>query len=243
MNIESTTLSISAAPTDLLTLMIVAPYTSNKISFTNGTATSNVSSEGFEDISILVIQKLMDYQQSRWLFHTGLSIPVGAIDEDDSSGTRFGYPLQLGSGTYDFLFGTTYFVQRKHVSYGAQGSGEFRFGQNRYDYKLGNTYNVSSWIQAIVGKNIGLSLRGSMSMQDNVINGDSSLNTTRYSINSIETVQVQADIGVGINYTPDTGFFNKARFAFEYIAPVSHYTNSIQLVTDSKITFGVQHKI
>ena len=33
MNIESTTLSISAAPTDLLTLMIVAPYTSNKISF------------------------------------------------------------------------------------------------------------------------------------------------------------------------------------------------------------------
>ena len=61
--------------------------------------------------------------------NVGLSFPTGSINERDKNpmsmgnNVRLPYPMQNGSGTYDFLPGLTYIGKQEVWSWGAQASG------------------------------------------------------------------------------------------------------------------------
>ena len=58
---------------------------------------------------------------------------------------RLGYPMQLGSGTFDLLPGLTYFVQKDESSWGAQVSSVIRMGENSENYSFGNGFMATVW--------------------------------------------------------------------------------------------------
>src|SRR5262249_37154762 len=74
--------------------------------------------------------------------------PTGSIDEqgpsDHHGSTRLEYPMQLGSGTYDFLPGLTYFDQKGAWSWLAETMETIRSGINANGYRLGHKYPTSA---------------------------------------------------------------------------------------------------
>ena len=83
----------------------------------------------------------------------GLSFPTGSIREKDrlpapgggNVRARLPYPMQLGSGTFDFLPGLTYLGHAGQISWGAQARGEIRLEENDEGYTKGNEYALTGW--------------------------------------------------------------------------------------------------
>lgn len=71
----------------------------------------------------------------------GLKIPLGSIDKEYA----FGKPnldLQPGSGSWDFLFLTTYAVRYKSLGFSSNLNIKFN-SYNKYNFKYGNTLNFN----------------------------------------------------------------------------------------------------
>ena len=131
------------AISDKLTVMGMVNYLENDMDMkmTSG-MTSSVKNSGLGDLKISGLYDLKTWDHDRRLhLNLGLSLPTGSIKEKDSSGSILGYPMQLGSGTWDLLPGITYLGQTGNLSYGAQFSGVLRIGENSRNYSLGE--NVS----------------------------------------------------------------------------------------------------
>ena len=83
-----------------------------------------------------ILVRLIDKHDHHLHAQIGLSFPSGSLTEQDktpaSGGTtvRLPYPMQIGSGTYDFLPGLTYTGSRSAYSWGAQARGEIRMNEN-----------------------------------------------------------------------------------------------------------------
>ena len=53
--------------------------------------------------------------------------------------------MQVGSGTYNFLPGLTYLGAVEKWAWGAHVDGVVRIGDNKFDYTLGNRYDITAW--------------------------------------------------------------------------------------------------
>ena len=96
-------------------------------------------SNGIEDLNFRGLFNVYDKNHHSITLSAGFSIPSGSIDQNDDThmmtNTPLGYPMQLGSGTWDPSLGLTYRGQLEKLSLGWQVNGLLRTGKNKNGYR------------------------------------------------------------------------------------------------------------
>lgn len=227
------------APSDRLTLMVMAPYVEYDMDHVTamGGAFSTASS-GLGDVKVSGLTPV-----GPGVLRVGLSLPTGDLDARDE--TPMGrsvlpYPMQLSSGTVDLLLGYTAVAQRPAGSFGGQVSAVLRAGENDEDYRLGNAIEGSLWSTWRVSDPISLSVRARYLLWGDVEGAD-----PRYAMgragNLVPTVDPdlrggeRLEVLFGIN-----GLIAEHRLSAEVGVPVWQDLDGPQLGTAWSVTLGWQ---
>ena len=184
MTMDMHMLGFMHAPSDQLTLMAMANYTSTEmdhrifgmatplLNFNGGSDVFTTETEGVSDIKLSALYSVYRDEDSRAHVGLGISLPTGSITESDaipapSIGSEPGMgglferqlpaPMQLGSGTYDLLPSFTWVEQRESVSFGGQLAGTIRTGHNDQGCRLGDQFKATAWGSLPLGNSFGIS--------------------------------------------------------------------------------------
>jgi len=229
---------------DRVTLMAMLMFVSQKMSHLTRPGDSfETESSGLGDTKLGAMVGL--YESSKHRIHTNLmvSLPTGSIDERDDTPVMqnafLPYPMQLGSGTYDFNPAIVYSGQfaPRTWSWGAKLAAVIRNGTNDEGYTLGNRWSTSAWIARDVSHSLSLSLGLNYQDWEQIDGANPALNpmmiqTANPSLYGGERL----DLSIGANYI----FENGHRLAIEYAEPVSQSLNGPQMQLDSILTLGWQ---
>ncbi len=253
MTMDMDMLGVMYAPNSDVTFMAMGHYMQKdmRMLMRNG-MTPKMETEGFGDTVISALYKLEDEQcdcGTNNVLHAniGLSLPTGSIDEKAVRMGSYGnlpYAMQLGSGTFDPIFGLTYNSYDENISWGGQIKTTLRLGKNEEGYRLGSEYSVGSWIS----KNFTDWLSGSIKLD---ATHKEDINGQDQGISGLVGVTPTADpnnyggqtinLGLGINlYNPD-GALKGHRLALEYTKPIYENLNGVQMSTDNVIWLGWQY--
>ncbi|WP_303318832.1 transporter [Flavivirga abyssicola] len=237
------------APSDKITLMVMANYLENDMTLQmrNGNQFST-STNGFGDISINALYSLFNKNRKALHAQIGVSIPTGSIEEKNvlpmsmGNAVQLPYPMQLGTGSFGTKLGLTYLGQCDKLSWGHQLTGIININDNDQDYKFGNRYNFNNWIAAKAGDNLSVSIRLEGILVDEIDGQSPALTpmmvTTADTANSGETF---INSGFGLNYLIINGGLKGLRFAAECTTPLYQDLNGIQLKQNYNLTFGMQY--
>lgn len=235
------------AVSDKLTLMAMVPYTSismdhivnmNSVEF-------DTDASGIGDVKLAATYGLFAKPGSDFLFNFAVSAPTGSIDEKDDipvmADAHLPYPMQLGSGTWDFSPGLTFVQTFESWSWGAQGLYTFRTGENDNGYTLGDRYDVTTWVAKMVSNSTSLSFRLDMNDWDNIDGADTKL-LPMPTVPTKDTnlrAGTRVDALVGVNFVPPS--LTSLRLAAEVGLPVYQKLDGPQLETDMVFTLGAQY--
>jgi hypothetical protein len=105
---------------------------------------------GWADTEVAALVKVFDRDRKRVHLNLGLGIPTGDITVEDPrlvpAARRLGYPMQLGSGSWEARPGVTALAQTDRLSLGAQTTGVFRIDDNSEGYKRGDELLGTAWL-------------------------------------------------------------------------------------------------
>lgn len=248
MSMEMHMLGVMYAPSDKLTLMLMSHYIESSMLNVNmmGQET-DMRSSGWGDLTLSAYYGLYKKPNSSAHLGLGLSAPTGSIDERMSSGMRMGYPMQLGSGTWDLK--PSYTVIRAHgdLSFGSQLSAVIHLGENDNGYTLGDSAKLTGWVSRKLNDSAAVSLRLTGSTWANVDGRDDEMpvipmgplagQPMAAAVDPNARGGSRIDLSVGLNlWSSDLG----ARFAVEAGAPIYQNLDGPQLGTEWFMTTGLQ---
>jgi hypothetical protein len=160
-----------------LSFMVMVPYTILEMDHeTKSGIAFTTKTEGIGDIKIASAFRFFKKGSHSLIANSGLSLPTGSIEEkgDTPAGKdiQLPYPIQLGSGTYDFLPGITYLGNSGGLSWGSKVNATLRIGENDNDYKLGDRYGLTTWLGYTFMDMFGISARVDAQHWDNIYGSD-----------------------------------------------------------------------
>ncbi|MGE0352194.1 MAG: transporter [Gemmatimonadales bacterium] len=237
------------APADRVTLMAMVPFVKKDMDHVTGMGGKfTTSSSGLGDISAQAMIVLFNRNRQRVHLTAGVSLPTGSIDEMDQTPASMGndvqlpYPMQSGSGTFDLLPGLTYLGQTDSYSWGAQGSGVIRLGDNDRDYHLGNALAGTVWGARRWSQWVSTSLRLAGRTWGEIKGADAALNPMMVpTADPANQGGNRIDALAGINFEVARGGLKGQRLAIEFGVPVYRSVNGIQLESDWVLTAGWQY--
>jgi hypothetical protein len=181
MRTQRHTALIEYGVTDDLTLLALLPFwdiSINQVSTAGSRIVNSNSDPGDMIFEALYVVWRGDRQQVH--LNLGMQFPTGVQESERFPPTPDSpdksYPLRTTSGTYDFMPGATYRGQTDNWTWGAQGTGKIRFGLNNFDYKLGNSLNLTGWLARRLTENVSLSTRLDGNLWNNLFGADPRLN-------------------------------------------------------------------
>jgi len=248
MSMEMHMLGVMYAPSDRLTLMLMSHYIESSMLNVNmmGQET-DMRSSGWGDVTLSAYYGL--YKKPKGSAHVGLglSAPTGSIDERMSSGMRMGYPMQLGSGTWDLKPSYTVLREQGDLSYGGQVSAVIHLGENDNGYTLGDSLKLTAWVSRRLTDRSSVSLRLTGSTWGNVDGSDDEMPVIPMgplagqpmagAVDPDARGGSRVDLSAGLNlWSSELG----ARFAVEVGAPVYQNLDGPQLGTEWFMTTGLQ---
>ncbi|MEX2531057.1 MAG: transporter [Gemmatimonadota bacterium] len=152
------------APTDRVTLMLMAMWMEHSMMMRmeNGLMAGHGHGNGdmqhhnmthtlsgWADTELSALVNVFDQDRKRAHLHLGVGIPTGSVTAEDSrlvaEHSRLGYPMQLGSGSWEARPGVTWLLQSDRVSWGAQGMGVFRLNENDEGWRRGHEGMANGW--------------------------------------------------------------------------------------------------
>ncbi|TRL31005.1 porin family protein [Methylosinus sporium] len=147
--------------TDWFNVMVMGSLSDKNMSMTvfrgpNGSTPlgpTNSATQGWGDTMLQGLVRLYEDDIHHLHVNLGLSLPTGSISEEiihmHPSGVFFQkrayYGLQLGTGTYDGLFGFTYRGKLDAWSWGVIYRGRAALGENQSGYLRGLSNEISAW--------------------------------------------------------------------------------------------------
>lgn len=238
---------------DRVTLMVMANYLENEMNLTSmeGMAGGHASA-GIGDIKFSLLVGLLEMKNQSLILKGGLSIPTGSIDESEMhlhSGMHeimmnLPYPMQLGSGTWDVLWGATYLAQKNKFTLGVQPSGVIRIGKNENDYRFGNEYQLSSWGSYRVNNWLSTSFRATGIYIDDVIGKDKDMVFNMAPTSDFRNTGgwlVNANAGLSIRIP--NGKCEGLILGLEYGLPVYQDWKGIQMKRTGTLTTGLKYSL
>lgn len=227
--------------TDKFTIMAMASLIEKDMNMINRSgALSQMDSSGFGDVKLNGMYEFFKNQEGHAQFNLGASLPTGNIKER-GQGRRLPYTMQIGSGSYELLPGISFSGFKNSFSYGAQINGIFRLDNNSNGYKLGNSYNFTSWVAKKLNQGFSISSRLDYTINEGIEGVDSSLNKAMSPANnSFASGGRRLDFLVGGNFIMPNGYLQNHRLALEFGTPIYQNLRYRQLETDYKVTLGWQ---
>ncbi len=258
MTMDMHMLGAMYAPTDWLTLMLMANYLKKEmdhITFAGGAGTAilgnfTTKSEGWGDTKISGLVRIFEGDTHNVHLNLGLSLPTGAIDEAATilapNGTtpylRMPYAMQLGTGTYDLLPGITYTGRKDAWGWGAQYAAEIRLeSENSEGYAWGDKHSLTAWGSYKWAPWISTSARLTGFTQDSIDGIDSKIVAPVQTADPDNYGGDVLEYGLGLNLMDTKGALKDHRLAFEVIAPLYRDLNGVQLENDWTVTVGWQY--
>lgn len=249
--------------TNGVTLMAMLPYLSSSMDhLARSGATFSTASKGIGDFKLSALFDVVTWDRQFLMAELGVSAPTGSIDQKDvtplsaPNTTQLPYPMQVGSGTWDVVGALTYQGQVHAWSWGAQGGGKFRTGDNANGYRLGNKYWLTAWGAVKFSNWLSGSLRMQGRRNENISGVDDKLTdpvpTPGGPVPAAQFVPTadpnlragtQIEVGVGLNTSIANGPLHGLRFAVEGLIPYYQKLDGPQLETDWVIVAGVQYTI
>lgn len=243
------------APIDRLTLMLMVPYVRLEMDHQTAMETPigthfTTKSDGIGDIRLSGLIDLIKEEKTKLHLTLGISFPTGSITQQDQtpmSGTnqvRLPFPMQIGSGTYDFLPGLTYNGKEGAWSWGAQARGEIRLNENHAGYRLGNEYGLTGWVARSFGHYVSGSVRLEWQHNLNIRGREDSPSVNPLVVPTADPGRRAArrlDLLFGINFVPPWMAVDGLRIAVEAGLPVYQYLDGPAIETDVLGTVGVQY--
>jgi len=184
-------------------------------------------------------------------FHTNfaISFPTGSIREKDNlpnapNGARLPYPMQLGTGTVAILPGITYRGQVTNWSWGAQAIGTIQAGENKNDYRVGNSYDLTAWGARKWTDWLSTAFRADWRQWFNYSGGDPLLNPRLVpTADSERRGGRRLDLGLSFNLLAPRGWPKGLRFSAEALAPVYQSLDGPQLRSRWRVVAGIQYEL
>jgi len=254
MDMEMHMFGAMYAPIDRLTLMLMVPLVRLEMDHRTRTGTTfTTRSDGIGDISATALIVLWKGEGHEVHANLGISFPTGSITEQDKlptsggSTVRIPYPMQLGSGSYEFLPGMTYNGHANLWSWGAQARGKIRLNDNHATYRLGDEYALTAWGALELAKWVSVSLRTEWSHNVNISGRDESSSLDPNAPPTVPTkdpgrqAAMRLDLLAGVNFLMPSGPLSGIRLALEAGLPVYERLDGPALETDWLITAGLQY--
>ena len=250
MEMQMHMLHLMYAPTDLVTLLLMMPYVIKSMDhrvdpgipmpFAGEKFTTR--SEGPGDLVVTSLWELYENEGHQFLAEFGWSFPTGSIDENGvipmsmGAKVRLPYPMQLGSGTYDFHPGLTYIGQSSKWYWGVNARGIVRIGENANDYTLGDEWSTTGWGARRLTEWLSASLRLDARGWGNINGADPALNpaavpTADPDLRAGERI----DLLFGVNMFTGRGRLAGNRLALEGGLPIYQRLDGPQLETRWRI--------
>lgn len=250
------------APTDWVTLMAMGSYIEKEMDHTAfagpaGTAVAGnftTNPKGIGDITVGAIFPVLGMadrkskNQQEINIRAAVSLPTGSTDETAQILTptgaaptvRLPYPMQLGSGTFDFKPAVTAKGWAGKFGYGAQYAGTIRLGDNKFGYSFGDIHELTGWVSYAPAQWVSLSGRIKGRSTGRIDGIDSSI------VGPVQTADPdfqggeRLDMIGGLNFVATHGPLAGHRLAIEVGAPVYQNLNGPQLAGDWMFTLGWQ---
>lgn len=258
MTMDMHMLGVMHAPAEWLTLMGMASYIEKEmdhITFDPGPGTTRIGtfttkSSGWGDASVTGLVRLHEGAGHSLHLNAGISLPTGAIDEEDDILTPMGmrrtqrmpYAMQLGTGTYDFHPGITYTGHDRAWSWGAQYTAEIRLeDENDEGYAWGNRHVMTAWGAYEWAQWLSTSARLTATRQGDITGQDPHIAAPVQTADPDNYGGRQVDFSLGANLIGIQGPLRDHRFAAEIRLPLYRDLNGPQLETDWTLTVGWQY--
>ncbi len=107
------------------------------------------SVSGWADTELSALVTIHDRNRQRIHLNLGVGIPTGTVTARDDrlveEHRRLGYPMQLGSGSWEARPGATFLLQTDRVSWGGQSMGTFRVNENSEGWRRGHEGMLNGW--------------------------------------------------------------------------------------------------
>jgi len=243
MDMDMHMLGVMYGLNETLTIMAMLPVTSismdHMINMNGNEFTTEASGVGDLKLSALF------ETDTNWVTNVGLNIPTGSIDEKDETPASSGvavqlpYPMQLGSGSYEFTLGTTYIKNYANNSWGNKADIIVRLDDNDRDYKLGSSISLNSWYSFAVDDKNTLSVRLRLLDWGNISGADTDLNPMMVPTADVNLrAGTRADVLLGYNFQ----LTKSVLVGIEVGAPVYQDLDGPQLETDLTMQLGVQYE-
>ena len=235
------------AISDRVTLMAMLNYQESSMDhLTRMGATFTTESSSFGDVKLSTLYGLLNKNKSTLHLTTGISLPLGSITQRDATpmgdNQKLPYPMQIGSGTFDFLPGLTFQNQADRISWGAQLTGNIRLGENGEGYRLGNSAKITSWASYKLCDWASFSARLVGKTMGDISGMDDDLNPM-----IVQTADPEnhggsiLDSVYGMNLYIRDGLLKGHRIGLEYQLPLYQNLNGPQLSVESGMTIGWQY--
>ena len=244
--------------TDRITLLAMGSYVEKEMdhtTFQGGMGTTvlgnfTTRSSGFGDTTLGALIGLDNGKKAHRQINLGLaiSLPTGSISEEDQILTPMGatpsprlpYPMQLGSGTFDFKPSFTAFDRVGKWSFGGQAMANIRLERNSADYRLGNIGELTSWAAYEPTPWISFSGRIKARTQGDITGQDALIVAPVQTADPDNQGGDTVEILGGINLAGQSGWMKGHRIAAEFGVPLYRDLNGPQLETDYMFTIGWQ---
>jgi hypothetical protein len=237
--------SLMYAPTNRLTLMVMAPYETMVMDHLSGAGERfQERPSGFGDVSLsgsYLLYASPDFRH-RLLLNTGVSLPTGSINKR-MMGMRLEYPMQLGSGTVALLPGFTYLGQARPWGWGAGFASSLQLGRNSNNYTVWNRYDASVWVTRLVTQSVSVSAGMNAESRGNVRGFDpvlDPLDEPTKDENRQGGKWLNANLGVA--FRPRNGVLSGNGFFLNANVPVLQSLDGPQLKESFGLELTVQRK-
>ena len=241
------------APSDKVTLMGMANYVEKEMDHVtfmgpvgaNRLGEFTTKSRGLGDTTVSALINLHEGEHHRWHVMGGVSLPTGDVDATDTILTpmntrptvRLPYPMQLGSGSYDWLTGLTYSGNGDRWGWGAQWRSTWRTSDNDDGYRLGDEHRLTGWLSYRFNSRLSASGRVEYYDRGNIAGQDPRIVAPVQTADPDRQGIERVDAGVGLNLLLPG---DKHRIALELGAPIQEDLDGPQLETDWHLTLGWQ---
>ena len=235
MNMQMHMFSLMYGLSDKLTLSAMSSFIVKDMDHTKRDGTNFVrESEGIGDTKINAMYKFYENDKNdNAQFNLGISLPTADINESHNE-TRLPYPMQIGSGSYELLPGiSSTLILDNGVRLGGQINAVFRMDSNKYGYKLGDSYNVTSWVDKRLDEHVSVSTRLDYNKTQAIEGRDSDLMPSMISTaDSSLSESERLDILLGLNLSNG--------FSVEFGLPLYQRIGGPNLETKYRLIAGWQ---
>ena len=198
---------------------------------------------GWADTELSALLKVSEGDRRQIHLNLGVGIPTGAVTTSDvrmvPEHARLGYPMQLGSGSWEARPGATFLLQTPRGSWGGQGVGVIRLNENSEGWRRGPEATVNAWGMLRGSDFVSPGLRLQARHWGNVSGADPLLDP---SLSPENDPMLQGGTRLNgflaLNFQVPSGPMAGHRLALEWGGPLMESLNGPQIIGDWTLNVG-----